>query len=546
MQWNYLYKGEVESWEQLLSVLLKNRKIPTSKDQKLSFTDPNTINPKQVGINLTELEKSIKRIKKAISNNEKIVVVGDYDADGICATAILWESLVALEANVDTFIPHREKHGYGLSEKALDDLLKDSKPGLVITVDNGIVAHKPVKKLVKLGIDVIITDHHIPENELPEAFAVVQTSKLCGAGVAWFLSKELSSEVAAEQLDLLTIATVADMVPLTNSNRDIVKFGLKQLNKTKRLGLKKLIKTARLQGKEIDSRAVGFLIGPRINAMGRLKHGKKALDLLINNDHKLSEEFAAELNVTNEARKDLTSSLVLQAEKQVVKQKDEHLLVIGSKEFHEGVIGLIAGRISKKFNKPCLVFSIREKVAKASGRSVPGVNIIEFLRQFKEDVLEMGGHPMAAGLSTETSGLKDLVKKMRAKAKKVILEDQLVAKLSIDCQLPFSYLTLKLKKLINELEPYGQANPTPCFAVSGVSIKFNKILGRNKDHLKLVVTNSRSNSLIECLMWNKGDLSTNYPVGSKIDIVGSISINEWNGRKKIQLIVKDIKKSISE
>jgi len=280
MKWNYLSSKTPQDLKEFKEIILQNRQI---EDEKEFFSPkkPHEITLAEVDLNKDQVKLAVTRIQKAIEAKQKVVVFGDYDADGICATAILWETLNNLGLVTQPFIPHRDKHGYGISNKAIDDLLEKDHPDLIITVDNGIVAHEPLARLAKEKIDVIVTDHHQPEEKLPEAYAIVHTTKLCGATVAWMLARELSQDFVDSLLDLTAIATISDLVPLISANRSFAKYGLEKIKENNRVGISALISTANLDKREVDSNLIGFGIGPRINAMGRLAHGLDALRLLV-------------------------------------------------------------------------------------------------------------------------------------------------------------------------------------------------------------------------------------------------------------------------
>ncbi|EKD65083.1 MAG: hypothetical protein ACD_50C00197G0010, partial [uncultured bacterium] len=346
-KWKTLNTSQKLETEDVIKILLENRGLKTKKEID-EFLNPKLeqVNIKSIGIDKTELRKAIERIVKAIKNKEKIVVFGDYDADGICGTAILWETLHSMGADVMPYIPHRIEEGYGLSETGIKNLkLKIKNCGLIITIDNGIVANKAVDFANKAGIDVIVTDHHVPSKKLPDALAIVHTTKLCGAGVAYLLSQEIKNGEEDNHLELVALATVADLVPLVGANRTLVKFGIEKLRQTKRIGLLELYKESGLRQSEIGVYEIGHIIAPRLNAMGRLEDGIESLRLLCTNNQEKARMLAYKLGSTNRQRQELTIQAVEHARLEVISKKSEikSLMFISHESYQQGVIGLVAG-----------------------------------------------------------------------------------------------------------------------------------------------------------------------------------------------------------
>ena len=576
------YKSKVE---EIIKILLNNRGLKTKKQQEEFFNpekpwDKKVI--KEIRISQKQLDKTVKRIKKAIKNKELIVVYGDYDADGICATAILWETLYSLKAKAMPFIPHREKHGYGLSEKGIDQIINDSRfqiPDsgfLIITVDNGITAHKVVEYAKEKGIDVIITDHHQRKSfqqpvsgsqnkkklprakshaprakyDLPKAEAIVWSDKVCGAVVAWVLAKELLENsknskapiIIRELLDLAAIATITDMIPLQGPSRSIVKYGLEQLNKTERIGLKAMFEEAGLKKGEIFAWQLGFVIGPRINAMGRLVSALDSLRLLCTKDKKRAKNLAQTLGTVNRERQELTLSTFEQAKEMSIRRledgtKELKILIITHKSFNPGIIGLVAGRLVENFYKPAIVISKGEEFCKASVRSVKGFNIIEYLRSFEDLFEDLGGHPMAAGFTVKTSRLVEFQKKLENEAQKQINDELLKPTLEADCEIELADIKLALYNQVKNFAPFGIGNPQPSFVTKEVEVADFRQVGRDKKHLKLIL----KQPAIHAIAFNKGNFALKLKPNQKIDILYNIDENNWNGKKDLQIKVKDIK-----
>ncbi len=546
MKWQLLSTIVPENFIQLSQVLLQNRQLD---QDKIFFQPPHPteLALDTVGINRSATHSIIDRLILARDKHQSVLIFGDYDADGICATAIMWLGLKEFGLVAKPFISRREKHGYGISHAALDEILAQTKPDLIITVDNGIVAHSPVQRLRELGIDVIITDHHLPEATLPPANYIFHTTQLCGASVAWMLVREvLSSQnrsvvLASELLDLAGIATIADQVPLVAANRSFAKFGLAALAVTKRVGLQALFKVAQIEPAGLDTQAVNYAIAPRINAMGRLEHGLDALRLLCTNNRDTAQTLADKLGQTNIRRQDLTSEMVATAKSQAETWQNEHIIVVHSAEFHEGVIGLIAGKLMEEFYKPAIVMSIGETKVKASARSVAGVNIVELIREVRSDLLEVGGHPMAAGFGLEPAKIEIVTQRLKVLAKTKIDQQLLQPRIDVECLLPFNLTTVKIAQELQQFEPFGQANPEPVFGWQNLVVMDAFTLGKEAKHLKLVAATSPTSTMtINCVGWNLGQLVKQLRPGTNINLAGTLNINRWNGKKSLQVMIKDV------
>lgn len=547
MKWHIQSQTPPNNLKELEEILLKNRSIENAPDFFKGIS-PFKIDLKELDFDQKELAKIKDRLQKAKDNNEKVVIFGDYDADGISATAVLWQALYAQNYNVLPFIPNRLKHGYGLSVRALNDLLAEQPDiSLIITVDNGIVAHSALKFLKEKKIDVIISDHHQHDGEKLDALAVFHSTKVCGCAVAWFLARELSGQkekkLLTNLLALVAIATVTDLMPLLSFNRFLLMYGLVVLRGNQNLGLQKLFIKASINPEKIDSYTLGFQIGPRINAMGRLAEGMDALRLLCTQDEKKAEKLSELLYSTNEDRQNLTLDLTKQAEELIAQERDQQIIILSSKEYHEGIIGLIAGKMTEKFSKPSIVISVGALVSKASARSLPGFNITEFIRLFKKDLLEVGGHPLAAGFALETEKI-DLVRNaMQVKAKELLDGKNLEKTLEIESVLQPNLLDLPTVKLIESFAPFGLGNPKPVFVLEGAKIKNYKLLGREQEHLKLIITLDGQNQEFEVLAWGKAGLANQLQLGDKYNLAISMEVNSYRGLDKIQFLLKDFRVS---
>ncbi|MEJ2347996.1 MAG: single-stranded-DNA-specific exonuclease RecJ [Patescibacteria group bacterium] len=547
---NKLPKTKKEtSEEDVINLLLENRGLETSAQKEEFFkpTHPDKITLRKLGIKKTAVEKAIERIKKAIKNKEKIIVFGDYDADGITGTAILWERLHGLKADVSPYLPDRFSEGYGLNGKTMARL-KEENPnlGLIISVDSGIVAVKPVKEANKLGIDVIITDHHQLGKKIPEAFSIIHSTEICGAAVAWIFAREIKKKIRipkskirlGDGLDLAAIGTLADMVPLVGPNRSFAKYGLEILNKTNRPGLLSLFEAAGLKKGEIGAYAIGFIISPRLNATGRVSHCLDSLRLLCTRNRKQADELAQVLNETNTERQKLLGDVVVHAKESARKITQSSILVM-HEDYHEGVIGLAASRLVEEFYKPTIIVSKGKKISKASARSVKGFDIVKALRLLEDLLIDVGGHPMAAGFSIETKNLSKFKTEFNKKAERLINKKLLKKELKIDLEVDFNLLTRKLVNKLAVFEPTGIGNPAPVFSTKKVAVIDVRVVGKTGRHLKLKL--QRDGKLFDAIAFGLGELSMKLSLGSVIDIAYKLEENVWNGTSSLQLNIGDIK-----
>jgi len=549
------------SLAELEDILLEAENV---KHRKTFFDSPAPvdISLKDVKISAKSVNTAIKRLLQARQSEEQIVVYGDYDADGISATAVVWQILNRLKFKVMPFIPDRHKHGYGLSQQALEEVIELHHPSLILTVDNGIVAHEQIAWLKKQQIDVILTDHHQMEldkngkTRVPAANSVVHTTFLCGTTVAWILMRELivflkeDLGIIIKQLDLCGIATIADQVPLQGANRSFAKSGLEALRQTQRPGLIKLYDQAGIKPNQIDERTVGYAISPRINAMGRMAHGLDALRLLCTGNLEQAGELAKLLESVNQDRRDLTLDLMDIAIKIAEKQSREHIIVIHHLDFHDGVIGLIAGRIVEKFAKPAVVIGSAKMdgdgsgVAKASARSIAGVHITQLLRLIKSDLISLGGHPLAAGFSLRADKIALVTTKLQKLALVKIKTQLLESSLQVACQLPHFLLSVETAELIERFRPFGQGNFQPIFLISDLNLIHVKQIGQDGQHLKLMVQISPltglANQPIQLIMWRNGFQAERLRVKKQISVVCALELNSWHGKTSLQLMAHQL------
>lgn len=548
-KWELLHFEQALSEEDIVDVLLKNRDFKTKKE-KFEFLNPKSpfdVEVSEVGIDEIALRKSIKRIKKAIEKNEKILIYGDYDADGVCATAIMWETLYKYTKNVLPHIPNRFSEGYGINTESISSLKKKNPDiSLIITVDNGIVANEAIKKASDLGIDVILTDHHQKGNILPGAYSVVHTDKISGAGVSWIFCREFlrsfsnkDLDFASSTLDLCAIGTISDQMPLVFANRSFAKYGIEQINNTKRIGLNALFETAGLEKGKIGTYEINFQIAPRINATGRLDSAMDSLRLVCARSPNKASELAILLNKANSERQRILDEVLGLAKREVESRQWESVIVIAHESFHEGVIGLAASKIVEQYYLPTIVISKTDTISKASARSISGFNIIESIQAHSDLILGGGGHPMAAGFSIETSKISQFVERISNFSQDKITEEMRVRKLRIDLAIEINQITESLYDRLKLFEPVGVANPNPTFVTKNLKVREIRNIGDNGKHIKIFLSDENGNS-ISAVGFNMSYIQ--FTIGDLVDIVYTIEANTWNGQTTLELNLRDIKK----
>lgn len=550
--WNILntYKPGCD----VIDIILENRGIVEKKDVK-TFLNPPSINLFLKDLPF-EFKASLKQARnlifEAMKNKSPIIIHGDYDADGICASAILFNTLKYELGYKDTFvfIPNRFKHGYGLSKSSIDAVIKivakslassENKKSLFITVDSGITSVAEVSYIKKLGHDVIITDHHQKPSKLPKADYILWNDTIVGATISWLLSKSLGSK-NSNSIALAGLATVTDVQPLIGFNRTIVKNALSVLNENPPLGIKALLDVAKKSRGEITTYDLGWILGPRLNASGRLQDASNALDLLTSKDKKEVLSFAQKLNDINSDRQDKTLKMYELAttfdEKKIPK-----IIISRDENYHEGIIGLVAARLSQKYYRPAIVISEKGGVGKGSVRSVSGIDIISLLRKAEELFENVGGHPMAAGFTINLKNISKLEKKLETLAKKHIKKEQLIQKLTIDLEIPFSIIDLEFVKSLNVLKPFGIKNQEPKFVTNSLTIADITFVGREKKHLTMRVTDGSNTKKAIYFNALENDLVKNLRISDTIDIVYKLKENMFNGKTYIDLHLIDLKQS---
>lgn len=528
---------EIATLANITSILASNRGLK-SKQSLEDFLNPSM--EFLLNWEISGTKKAIQRIEKAIKSKEKIIVYSDYDADGINGTAILWEVLSSIGADVMPYIPDRISEGYGFSKAAIKKLSQDGVM-LIISVDHGITAVEEVALAQSLGVDVILTDHHVAPKKIPKPHVLVHTTLLCGAGVAWKLSWELGKhfkiekEQILEKLSLAAIATVADLVPLTGHNRAIVKFGLDYLRKTKRPGLLAILRLGAIDQQSIGVYEIGYVIAPRINAMGRIDHAMDSLRLLCTRSNFQAAKIAQLVSQTNSKRQNLTAAASDEAMMMV--EESSAIGIVASSDWHEGVIGLVAGRVVERYWRPAIAIAQGEKFSKGSARSVEGFNIVEALRTCADILVNVGGHPMAAGFTIRTDQIEQFKNRMMELASKKIDVQNIERSIKIECCLSLPEINWEIYEQIKRFEPFGIGNEEPIFLAKNVEVSDVRSVGSANQHLKLTFGS------FEAIGFGMGEKRANLRPGFKIDLVYSLSENVWNGKKSLQLKIKDFSRS---
>jgi len=543
MRWRILNKvkskKEKGKSEEIITLLLENRGLKTKKEQEefLYPPKPQDLNAKEVGISSIGIQKAIARIKKAIRNEEKIIIYGDYDTDGVCGTAILWEAIYKLGGEVMPFIPKR-KEGHGMKVARLEEMAKEGVK-LVITVDQGIVAVEQAKRAKDLGLDLIITDHHLSGKKIPKALAILHTTRLSGSGVAWFLAKDLGEEAG---LDLATIGTVSDVVPLVGPNRSIVKYGLGNVKKTKRVGLISLYQTAGISPENIGTYEIGFIIGPRLNASGRIDDPLDSLRLVCTKDEARALDLAQKIEERNRQRQDLTEQILIHARNLwLTFDGKSSLIFVQDRGYEEGVIGLVAGKLMEEFCRPAVVLAPRENHWVASARSIEEFNIVEAIRSCAEFLGPHGGHRKAAGFTIEESKISLVRQRLIELAQQKLDGEKLKPTLTIDTELGLKDLSLALYDQLAVLAPFGEGNPQPIFVSRNLQVVSAQLVGLENRHLKLQLKDGRIGTIVNAIGFGMGHFFSRLSPEKSIDVAYSLAVDEWNGQRGLQLRLKDIK-----
>jgi single-stranded-DNA-specific exonuclease len=542
----------------LIVQLLYNRGLTAPHDVQgfLAGSHPDD-NP----FRLKGMNQAVTRLRQAIRGGEPVAVYGDFDADGVTATALLVDTLSALGARVKPYIPHRVDEGYGLNTDALRQLASEGVR-LVVTVDCGIRSIEEVSYGRKRGLDLIITDHHSVGEEVPPALAVINPKQpdcpysfkdLAGVGVAFKLAQALlranrqvpvaRGEVSVDEedlLDLTALGTVADLAPLLGENRSLVKQGLERLNAAERLGVRAMIAQAGLKPGQIDATTIGFVLGPRLNAAGRLDDAITSYDLLTCSSPDQAADLARELEELNRHRQRLTVETLERAKEQVLLAgEDEKLFFAAGEDFLAGIVGLVAGRLTEEFYRPSLVVELGSEESRGSARSIPEFNITAALDQCSDLLIRYGGHAAAAGFTVANDNLKTLRKRLKELAAEQLEGVELTPTLLIDAEVELSEVDWATQALLTQLEPCGYANPAPLLLSRRAIVRDARAVGAEEHHLKLTLSDDQG--VKDAIAFHQGRWAGQLP--HHIDVVYSLEVNEWQGEKRLQLNVKDLRPS---
>ena len=501
---------------------------------------------------MPDMEIAVNRIIEAIDNKEKIMIYGDYDADGITSITVLKSFLEERGLDVFSYIPNRLDEGYGLNNDAIKKIYEENYK-LIITVDCGISGIDEVEYANSLGIEVIITDHHEPADVLPKALAVVDAKRkdskypfnqLAGVGVVFKLIQAISIKLNLDEkeylkyLDIVCIGTISDIVPLINENRVIAKLGLKLVSQTKNIGLKSLLNIAGF--KQIDSVAISFGVAPRINACGRMGNEKLALDLFLTKDYELARKLAIKLNEYNIKRQEIEKKIFNEVTQIVEnKEKENACVIIGENGWHHGIIGIVASKVTEMYFKPTILICFDEDIGKGSGRSIPGFDLHEALMKCGKNLEKFGGHSMAVGVTIKKEKFEEFKSELEKYASKCNIGD-IVPIINIDSELSLKEINLENVRELKIFEPFGEGNTVPLFLFKNLKINSIRSLSEGK-HLKLTL--KEDNFMIDAIGFNIGELAEKYCLDDKVDIVGSLDINSFNGNDSVQIVIKDIRKS---
>lgn len=536
----------------LLATILVNRGI-VEEEKIRKFLEP-TRDDFYDPFLMPDMEIAVKRIMEAMEQKEKIMIYGDYDVDGITSISVLQKFLQKRGMEVDSHIPNRLEEGYGLNKEAVKEIY-DKGYHLMITVDCGISATEEIEYANSLGITTIVTDHHEPLDELPKALAVIDAKRkdnkypfnqLAGVGVVFKLIQAIGMKLGLEEkeylkyLDLVCVGTISDIVPLVDENRVIAKLGLKLVNVTKNLGLKCLLEVAGY--KKIDASTISFGIAPRVNACGRMGHETEALDIFLSENLEEVQMLSNKLNEYNKIRQETEKSIVENALAMIEenKENEKSAIVLGSKGWHHGVIGIVSSKITDLYFKPSILVSFEDGIAKGSGRSVPGFDLHEALCKCSKYLEKYGGHEMAVGLTLKEENFENFKNAFEEVAKQGNVEGILPV-IYVDGMVNSEDMKPEFIKQLEQLEPFGEGNKVPLFAYKGLKINSIRALTDGK-HLKLTLKDD--NLIIDAIGFNMGHLVDDYRIEDKVDVVGVLEINSFNGMEQVQINLKDIMKSI--
>jgi len=521
------------------------------------------INPKLSNIydpfRIKDMEKAVDRTIRAIKNSEKILIYGDYDVDGITSTTLLFKTLKLLGASPTFYIPHRIDEGYGLNMNALDSVLEKSV-NLIITVDCGISSIQEVELLKNKNIDIIITDHHLPDDTLPDAYAIINPNRpdddypfrqLAGVGVVFkfchaLLKKANFPEDEAKSfllshLDLVALGTVADIVPLVDENRILVKNGLNRIQGTKNIGLSEMLKVLSLTNRSIDTFSIGYIIAPRLNAAGRTSHSKICVEFLLTDEPIKGRKLSLILDNFNKERKSIEDSILKEAIEKIEREKihrKNKIIIIYKEDWHLGVIGIVASKLVDIYKRPVIILQKHKQRLKGSARSIDSFNILSAIHHCKDVLIKYGGHKYAAGLTLECKNFERFHTLINEYTEENLSDEDLLESLQIDCEIPFSAINEKLVEDLNLLEPFGTGNPEPVFASDNIKIVSEPKLIKDK-HIKMFL--KQGNQTFSAIGFSMPEKFDEINRSQNIKIAFTPKFDYYNSSQSIQLILKDLK-----
>ena len=540
---------EVLPWHRTIASLLLQRGI-TSFEEARAFFNPSLADLHDPFL-MKDMDKAVERILLAISSEQPILIYGDYDVDGTCSVAVLYLFLSAIYPNVFTYVPDRYREGYGVSSQGID-FADDNQIPLIITLDCGIKSHERVAYAHERGIDMIITDHHTPSETLPEALAVLNPKRadcsypykeLCGCGIGFKLVQALcktldfSPETAYKYLDLVALATCADIVPLTGENRILVHTGLQLINQQPTEVMQLLLASAK---RPVEVRDLVFVAAPRINAAGRMEHAEKAVRFLIGRDL----DKATELEYLNTQRKTTDEQITEQALCMILSQGEEEApaTVVFSQDWHKGVIGIVASRLIETYYRPTIVFTQSGDVLAASARSVKGFNLYEALCECKDELIQFGGHTAAAGMTLRPENYERFKQKFQEVVERTLPQELRSPKLTLSGELPLGDITYTFYRCLQRFAPFGPKNMTPVFYAHGVLAKEVRRVGKDFSHLRMILTDRKSNHDFVAVGFGLAPQKELIESGQPLTIAYQLTENSWQGRTSLELVVKDVRR----
>ena len=539
---------EVLPWHRTIASLLLQRGI-TSFEEARAFFNPSLADLHDPFL-MKDMDKAVERILLAISSEQPILIYGDYDVDGTCSVAVLYLFLSAIYPNVFTYVPDRYREGYGVSSQGID-FADDNQIPLIITLDCGIKSHERVAYARERGIDMIITDHHTPSETLPEALAVLNPKRadcsypykeLCGCGIGFKLVQALcktldfSPETAYKYLDLVALATCADIVPLTGENRILVHTGLQLINQQPTEVMQLLLASAK---RPVEVRDLVFVAAPRINAAGRMEHAEKAVRFLIGRDL----DKATELEYLNTQRKTTDEQITEQALCMILSQGEEEApaTVVFSQDWHKGVIGIVASRLIETYYRPTIVFTQSGDVLAASARSVKGFNLYEALCECKDELIQFGGHTAAAGMTLRPENYERFKQKFQEVVERTLPQELRSPKLTLSGELPLADITYTFYRCLQRFAPFGPKNMTPIFYAHGVLVKEVRRVGKDFSHLRMILTDPKSNHDFVAVGFGLAPQKELIESGQPLTIAYQLTENSWQARTSLELIIKGVK-----